>query len=735
MYGARSVKILRRRCSSRGRSRVVPGSNNNLSFGALLSKASPSSIQSHLATLTTTLFCIKTRDSSTPTTKSLSPSRFYHVGRNTAFAVAFQQTIRTATSRLTTATIQSHRCKHQHHLSSTTRARVTRTRGVSTSNKARLAMSTSRNDDINGDSDASGDQSNAPFSSESAAVDAAVDADNVGDEAALVETASAANSAAAAGGGNGVHIHVDVVDDDDNGVRSKEKKNKSRQGGGGVIEGTATGATTDAEAKRRALRQVYTSVCKLFVWKTEPNFALPWQMRPQRQSSGSAFVISGRRLLTNAHVLANASQVLIRAHGDSKRYVARILAVAHDCDLAMLTVDDDDFWSGVRELSLSHVPHLQDSVVVVGYPTGGDNLSVTKGVVSRVDVHPYSHSGHRLLCVQIDAAINSGNSGGPALIGSEVVGVAFQARSAAENIGYVIPTLIVERFLQDVGRGQQADPNRESGESWYSGTATIGLLYQRMENKQLRRYTKLDSIGAEMLPEGVTASGVLVCESDPMRPPNDNVHPGDVVLALDDNDIADDGTVLFRDRERVNLLYAFTNKFVGDTARVTLLRDGNVIVKHLTLQKPVPLVPSYLYDIKPRYCIFGGLVFVPLSHNYLRNEYGQAYVEKASAKLLNACSRRFRDFEDEEIVVLAHTLACDITVGYEFRRQILESVNGCAVRNLKHLAQMLDECEEEFVTFSLKGGFSVIFEREAAEKSMQDLLEHHNIPQPRSAEL
>mmetsp|Transcript_7315 Transcript_7315/g.19530 ORF Transcript_7315/g.19530 Transcript_7315/m.19530 type:complete len:257 (-) Transcript_7315:396-1166(-) len=256
-----------------------------------------------------------------------------------------------------------------------------------------------------------------------------------------------------------------------------------------------------------------------------------------------------------------------------------------------------------------------------------------------------------------------------------------------------------------------------------------------MENKQLRRYTKLDAIDRATLPAGVTPAGVLVCESDPMRAPDDNLLPGDVVLALDDIDIADDGTVPFRDRERVNMLYAFTNKFVGDFTRATLLRNGEVLIKNLSLHKPVPLVPSYLYDIKPRYCIFGGLVFVPLSHDYLRHEYGSSFLQKASALLLAECARKFREYEGEEVVILAHTLACDITVGYEFKRQILETVNGCAVRNLAHLAELLDGCADEFVTFGLKRGFSVTLERTTAEKALEELLLEHNIPRARSAEL
>ena len=91
---------------------------------------------------------------------------------------------------------------------------------------------------------------------------------------------------------------------------------------------------------------------------------------------------------------------------------------------------------------------MQEQVLVVGYPTGGDNTSITSGVVSRVEVTQYVHAASHLMAIQIDAAINPGNSGGPALRGDVVVGVAFQNLPHADNIGYIIPLPVVRRFLR-----------------------------------------------------------------------------------------------------------------------------------------------------------------------------------------------------------------------------------------------------------------------------------------------
>ena len=108
-----------------------------------------------------------------------------------------------------------------------------------------------------------------------------------------------------------------------------------------------------------------------------------------------------------------------------------------ECDVALLTVDADAFWAGLRPLEFGGLPRLQDAVAVVGYPIGGDTISVTSGVVSRIEVLSYAHGSTELLGIQIDAAINSGNSGGPVFNSrGECVGIAFQSLTGdAENIG------------------------------------------------------------------------------------------------------------------------------------------------------------------------------------------------------------------------------------------------------------------------------------------------------------
>lgn len=162
------------------------------------------------------------------------------------------------------------------------------------------------------------------------------------------------------------------------------------------------------------------------------------------QSTSTGFVVEGtRRILTNAHSVLYGTQVKVKRRGDDTKYLARVLTIGNDCDIALVTVDDDSFWKDVKPIPLADLPDLQDPVTVVGYPIGGDTMSISSGVVSRMEVTAYAQSGVELLGIQIDAAINPGNSGGPAFNSQgHCCGIAFQSLVAdeAENIGLKILT-------------------------------------------------------------------------------------------------------------------------------------------------------------------------------------------------------------------------------------------------------------------------------------------------------
>jgi S1-C subfamily serine protease len=195
---------------------------------------------------------------------------------------------------------------------------------------------------------------------------------------------------------------------------------------------------------------------------------------------GFVIDVDQRHVITNAHSVEHHTQVKLKRRGSDTKYVATVLAIGRECDIALLTVADDAFWEGLLPLSFGPLPELQEAVAVVGYPIGGETISVTSGVVSRIEVTSYVHGRDELLGIQIDAAINSGNSGGPAFNDDgDCIGIAFQSMAGsgdAENIGYVIPTPIVKHFLRDFERNGR-----------YTGFAALGICWQPMESPDLRK--------------------------------------------------------------------------------------------------------------------------------------------------------------------------------------------------------------------------------------------------------
>ncbi|CAK8572866.1 unnamed protein product [Lathyrus sativus] len=455
------------------------------------------------------------------------------------------------------------------------------------------------------------------------------------------------------------------------------------------------------------------AVVKVYCTHTAPDYSLPWQKQRQFTSTGSAFMIGGRKLLTNAHCVEHDTQVKVKRRGDDSKYVAKVLARAVGCDLALLSVESEEFWRDVEPLRFGHLPHLQDSVTVVGYPLGGDTISVTKGVVSRVEVTSYAHGLSELLGIQIDAAINPGNSGGPAFNGKgECIGVAFQVYRSedAENIGYVIPTTVVSHFLTDYEKNGK-----------YTGFPCLGVLIQKLENPALRACLKLES-----------NEGIFVRRVEPTSDANNVLKEGDVIVSFDDIRVGCEGTVPFRSNERIAFHYLISQKFAGDTAELGIIRAGKSIKVKVILNPRVHLVPFHIDEGQPSYLIIAGLVFTPLSEPLIEEEREDCI----GLKLLAKARYSFARFEGEQIVILSQVLANELNIGYEdMSNQQVIKFNGVRIKNIHHLAHLIDSCKDKYMCFEFEDSYAAVLEREAVIAASSSLLRDYGIQSERSSDL
>nr|GMC67259.1 protease Do-like 9 [Ipomoea batatas] len=460
------------------------------------------------------------------------------------------------------------------------------------------------------------------------------------------------------------------------------------------------------------------AVVKVYCVHTEPNFSLPWQRKRQYSTSSSGFIIGGKRVLTTAHAVEHHTQVKLKQRGSDTKFLATVLAIGIECDIALLTVNDDEFWEEVAIADLGELPALQDAVTVVGYPIGGDTISVTSGVVSRMEMLSYAHGSTELLGLQIDAAINSGYSGAPAFnkIG-KCVGIAFQSlkHEDVENIGYLIPTPVIKHFLEDY---------KKNGA--YTGFPALGIEWQKMENPDHRM-----SIGTKP-----NQKGVRIRRVEPTASEYNLLKPSDVILSFDGVDISNDGTVPFMDGERIGFSYLISQKFTGDDATVKVLRDSKTLEFNIKLDTLKKLIPAHTKGKPPSYYIVGGFVFSAVSVPYLCSEYGKDCESDSPVKLLDKLLYAMAQSVDEQLVVVSQVLVDDINTRYEdiVNTQVI-AFNGKPVENLKNLANMVETCEEKYLKFELDYDLVVVLQTKTAKAATSNILATHCIPAAMSDDL
>jgi S1-C subfamily serine protease len=454
-------------------------------------------------------------------------------------------------------------------------------------------------------------------------------------------------------------------------------------------------------------RDLSASVVRIEVAMQEPDYLSPWDAGHIEGGVGSGMILSSKRILTNAHVVSNARFITITREGVTHPYIAHVRFIAHDCDLAILTVDDESFFDGTRELSIGEIPHLETAVSVYGYPLGGERLSVTRGVVSRIDFEQYTHSGvDSHLVIQIDAAINPGNSGGPVLQDGKVVGVAFQGYSGdvAQNVGFMIPTPVINRFLTDISKGS------------YTGYTDLSVSYRPLISPAARKALGLDQQNG----------GILVTDVQEKGSSYGFLETGDVLLSIDGHAISSDGRVDL-DGSSVDMSEVVERKLAGDKVVFDLLRDGKPLKVDFPLLGTWPFhMQAHAYDEKPRYLLYGGLLFQPLDRNFM------VAIGASDLRL----RRTFDDFVDRhlylerpEVVVLSRVLADQVNKDCDgLHPGIVDSINGKKIRSLVDVKSAFSTPGNYDVITLMGNGVPIVLKRDEVAKATPRILESYRIP-------
>lgn len=461
---------------------------------------------------------------------------------------------------------------------------------------------------------------------------------------------------------------------------------------------------------------VEDSVVKVFSTRRDPDMSHPWSKQSPHDLTGSGVIMQGHYIITNAHVVLYASQIEVQANQSGDKVPASVVAVAPAIDLALLKLDDDSFFDKRPAMTCApKIPDVKDTVLTYGYPAGGSNLSITKGIISRIEFANYTSLSSGLR-IQIDAAINPGNSGGAAAVGTNLIGITFSTLvgNGVSNIGYIIPCEEVDLFLKHAEHGEP-----------YSKPALYDEL-QTLENPALRASLKVDK----------SVEGIVV------HAPYGKANPlkeWDIITRIGDHAVDNQGMVTLDSGLRIRFQYLVQNLAHDNKIALTILRAGKSLQVEVPVNDPHTLLVPDLAGGYPSYFVYGPLVFSNATQQFQAAHAGNFAVAVVQGSPLVS---RFFDtpsFPGEQLVVvvaapfLPHKLARNYS---NPAGQVVKSINGVDVKNLNQLVQLLRDNKDEFVTiaFAQRGAETIVLPTKEIAAATEDLLNDNGIRQQGSSD-
>lgn len=314
-------------------------------------------------------------------------------------------------------------------------------------------------------------------------------------------------------------------------------------------------ADSDADM---SLSELYAMACGQVVGVTtevtRQNF---WGMTTSAAVNGSGFILSeAGYILTNYHVIEAADlhnyQVKIMLH-DGTAYAAKIIGTRPDNDIAVLQIEAPGLVPAV--LGNSDAIQVGDAVHAVGNPMGELEFTMTNGSVSALDrVITTSESIAPINMFQIDAAVNTGNSGGPLYNDAgEVIGVvtAKYSESGVEGLGFAIPINDAAEIAGNLIAHEDA------------GKAYLGIVNPKTMSTSAAMY--YNSV------PGAYVSGVVLGSAADRA----GIQAGDVICRL--------GSIEINSAD--NLQTALRGYHAGDEAEIAVCRDGEELVLNVTMDE------------------------------------------------------------------------------------------------------------------------------------------------------
>jgi hypothetical protein len=448
------------------------------------------------------------------------------------------------------------------------------------------------------------------------------------------------------------------------------------------------------------------AIIHIEVTSKEYNYIQPWE-RSEKKVYKSGVVVDGHLIITTADGLDDQTLIRLKKQGDGLFSFGRVAWIDYQANLAAITTDEKDFWTGLQPARLADPVPITGQVRILRW--NDDSLDNRQGEIERLTVENSVLSFVSVPALKIDSSIPGAGYGEAVTVGDKLIGLAYAQGGDAIT---AIPTSFIVPILQ-----------AEKAKT-YTGLGYFDFTWDPVENPLNLDYLKLPG----------PARGVIVKETSLKPGVVSLVHPRDVILQIDGFDIDAEGNYYDPQYKKLCLEnLSSRGKWAGMTCKLKIWRDGkemDIVYQLPKAEYTDELVPEQLFDQDPEYVLAGGFVFVPLSEPYLRS-WGPTWRQHSPFRLAYYEMDKVTA-ERPQRVVLSQVLPDTANIGYEsLRNAVVDEINGMKIKRISDIVTALKSPVNGFDVFKFESGESVreaVLDASEMDEANQEIMAHYHIP-------
>ena len=436
------------------------------------------------------------------------------------------------------------------------------------------------------------------------------------------------------------------------------------------------------------------------------NYIQPWE-RSEKKVYKSGVVVDGHQIITTADGLADQTLIRLKKQGDGHFSLGRVAWVDYQANIAAVTTDEKDFWTGLQPARLADTVPITGEVRILCWYE--DQLENREGEIERMTVGNSDLSFVSVPALRVDSNIQGAGFGEAVTVGDRLIGL-------VDAQGGDVVTAIPTSFIGPIVKAQQAKS--------YTGLGYFDFTWDPAVNPLNLDYLKLTG----------PARGVIVKQTGLKPGVVSLVHPQDVILQIDGFDIDAEGN--YHDPQYKKLCLenlSSRGKWAGMTCNLKIWRDGkemDIVYKLPKADYTDELIPEQSFDQDPEYVLAGGFVFVPVTEAYLRS-WGADWRQRAPFRLAYYDMDKVRP-ERPQRVVLSQVLPYPANIGYEtLRNTVIDEINGIKIKQIGDVATALKSPVDGFDVFKFESGETVqqaVLDASTLDEANQAIMAHYHIP-------